>query len=123
MARKEATKGKAKIATMREVLDRAKETERFTSDPNIDELVSGKAGTEGAEFWQAVHYLAEAIVHVPRSAKTLRARFARAEAESVRAACETCEVLRDEKRANRSQLLISIKLLDVALVRLAVMAG
>jgi hypothetical protein len=126
MARREATNRRAKMATMREVLQRAKETEHFTSEPVINEIVSNKAGSEGAKLNDAVSFLIEAIIHLPRRVKTLRERLARAEAESLRAACQTFEVwakrVREDSKA-RIQLEIAVKNLDAALVRFAVMAS
>src|SRR5690348_15353564 len=102
MGRNEAKKRKRNVATMREVLALAKETEHFTSDANVGGWVGdeSKAKAEGSEFGSAIGFLAEAIVFLPRKVKTMRERLARAEAESVRAGCETCEVLLRQLRAD-----------------------
>lgn len=125
MARRESSESKQ--ATLAEVLTFAKEVEGFTSDPlePIDYLNSSGSNAEVENFRTALNGLIDAIGHLPRRTRTAKERAARAEAETLRSACELFEIACDHSSAVANaeiELRKALIVLDTALVRFAVLA-
>src|SRR4051794_21326297 len=78
------------------------------------------------EFRAALAALINTIVNVSRKTESENERAARAEAESLRTACELCEIACEHGSAVPAAALEvrkAIAVLDAALVRFAVVAG
>jgi hypothetical protein len=104
---------------MADVVSLARKAERLTADPAA---VAEKTG-EGLQIRSLIGSLIDAVIHLPRSAKSLQGRLARAEAENVRLACHRVEWAdREVDKPEIRRIELAIQELDIALVRFSILA-
>src|SRR4051812_38132231 len=122
MARRDAKKIGA--ATLADVIKLGREVEAFTADSlNPAEYLNTGTNAEVQRFRAVLTTLINEIVHLPRKADTEKDRAARAEAETLRTACELFEIVCDHGLAAGEGAVFEIRkamlILDAALVRFA----
>lgn len=126
MARKDAKTIEA--ATLGDVIRLGREVEAFTADPlDPAEYLNSGASTEVQRFRALLATLITTIVNIPRRADTEKDRTSRAEAETLRTACELFEIACDQGSSTAPEAVLEIRkamaILDAALVRFAVIAS
>jgi hypothetical protein len=108
--------------TLSDVVAEARKLERLTADPARVVNPDG----EGREMRSMASGLITMIIEIPRTAKTLQDRVARAEAENVRLACHRlrwADQLRLEHVEDWSrQIEVAIQELDIAVTRFSILA-